>query len=368
MAVRYRKGRASPWQAYWNNPITGKRESKNFLTQQEAEKHDALVKYRIRFERDSFAQEVEADEEPESGPVTLQMLFLEYMKRKQFDKDGVRRIVSNSRLVLQRFGEMPVQDITKDDIKAEIAKHMATEVRASTVHKRFSILRTVMRFGVDIGVLDAVNFPQLPQVHHEKLMPPTPAELQAMLAVAPEHVRRAIVLGSQCGMRIGKCELYILKWQDVDFDRAVLCVHGAKKNINAPWREVPLRESLLDIMRVWYDADSRIGCDYIINIKGRHITQMQYGWARTLKLAGITRRIRPYDLRHAFATEAIAGGADIGTVASLMGHANPVMLLKHYQYILTTQKRAAIDALPELQYVPNRDVPKMSKQTLCNKF
>ena len=41
MAIRYRKGRASPWQCYWNNPLTGKRECANFGTQHEAEKHDS---------------------------------------------------------------------------------------------------------------------------------------------------------------------------------------------------------------------------------------------------------------------------------------------------------------------------------------
>ena len=39
MAIRERKGRASPWQCYWNNPITGKRECANFATRLEAEKN-----------------------------------------------------------------------------------------------------------------------------------------------------------------------------------------------------------------------------------------------------------------------------------------------------------------------------------------
>ncbi|GAB1254497.1 hypothetical protein Defa_19840 [Desulfovibrio sp. TH_2024_36128] len=53
MAIRYRQGRASPWQCYWNNPFTGKRESESFVTQPEAEKHDSLIKHRLRFERES---------------------------------------------------------------------------------------------------------------------------------------------------------------------------------------------------------------------------------------------------------------------------------------------------------------------------
>ncbi|WP_304736533.1 hypothetical protein [uncultured Desulfovibrio sp.] len=65
MAVRERKGRASPWQCYWNNPLTGKRECANFATRQEAEKHDSLIKHRIKFERESFQGEEKEEQESE---------------------------------------------------------------------------------------------------------------------------------------------------------------------------------------------------------------------------------------------------------------------------------------------------------------
>ena len=74
--------------------------------------------------------------------------------------------------------------------------------------------------------------------------------------------------------------------------------------------------------------------------------------------AGINRRIRPYDLRHAFATELIAQGVDIGTVAKLMGHSSPNMIFQHYQFVLDKQKKAAVDALPNLAYVPSSMCPK----------
>lgn len=32
----------------------------------------------------------------------------------------------------------------------------------------------------------------------------------------------------------------------------------------------------------------------------------------------------------------------------LMRHSNPLMLLKHYQYVMDTQKRAAVEALPDV--------------------
>ncbi|MBR5997969.1 MAG: tyrosine-type recombinase/integrase, partial [Deltaproteobacteria bacterium] len=74
----------------------------------------------------------------------------------------------------------------------------------------------------------------------------------------------------------------------------------------------------------------------------------QTAWENTLKRAGITRRIRPYDLRHFFATQMIAAGVDLGTVAHLMGHTGTTMLLQHYQHVLSKQKKAAVEALPDV--------------------
>jgi site-specific recombinase XerD len=71
--------------------------------------------------------------------------------------------------------------------------------------------------------------------------------------------------------------------------------------------------------------------------------------AATLKRAGITRRIRPYDLRHAFVTDAVAAGVDIKTVAQIVGD-DPRMLFEHYQHVATKQKRAAVEALPEIVF------------------
>jgi len=82
-------------------------------------------------------------------------------------------------------------------------------------------------------------------------------------------------------------------------------------------------------MRSWHKNDSALGMDHSIHYRGQPVESIQTAWTATLRRLGITRRIRPYDLRHAFATEAIAAGIDVGTVAQLMGH-DPKMLFEDY--------------------------------------
>lgn len=212
----------------------------------------------------------------------------------------------------------------------------------ATIHKRLSLLRTVLRWGFEQGYCESIEFPRLPTVHYRQFVPPTPEEIGRILAHAAPYVARVILIGAYLGARVGESELLRLTWDDVDLDRRIVRIHGSKKNPGALWREVPIRESLMPFFKAWKDEDERAAVFHLIHFKGKSVQRINVAWRACLKRAGITRRIRPYDLRHAFATELIAGGVDIGTVAKLMGHSSPIMLLKHYQYVMDRQKREAV--------------------------
>lgn len=350
MAIRERKGRSSPWEVYWINPWTKRRESRSFADRQEAEKEDSLIKHRLRFDRESFKGDVyEQETQNEESALTLQASYMLYLREKQFTKNGLSWQMNAMRYPLQKLGALPITGITKKHLERLKEEMLAMPVKPVTTRGRLSVLRTVLRWCAGKNLMQPVAFPALPPAHYEKFIPPTPEELAAMMAVAAPHIVRIIVLGSQCGVRVGPSELFRLTWDDVDFSRRVLRVHGAKKNLNAPWREVPIRESLLPLLEEWHREDAAQGIPYLVSYGGRRLSQkIDKAWKHALRRAGITRRIRPYDLRHAFATELIAGGVDIGTVAKLMGHSTPTMLLTHYQYVMDGQKRAAVEALPDI--------------------
>lgn len=363
MAVRERKGRASPWQCYWNNPLTGKRECANFATRQEAEKHDSLIKHRIKFERESF-QGKEETEEKESTELTLEACYLQYLNQKQFTRVSLGTQLTAMRYPLQRLGDMPVQDITKQHLEQVAKEVLAMPIRATTARTRLGILRAVLRWCTDQQYRGPVDFPKMPRARYRKFIPPTPEELEAILAHASPHIVRVAIIGAQLGARVGPCELLQLTWADVDLSRRVLRIHGSRKNLDAPWREVPIREALVPVFEVWKQEDEAKEMEYLIHYQGKRIASaIRRGWNNACRRAGIIRNIRPYDLRHAFGTELVAGGCDVGTVASLMGHSNPTMLLTHYQYVLDRQKRAAVESLPDVSHVPNVHVPKTTVYT-----
>lgn len=356
MAIRERKGRKSPWQCYWNNPITGKRESANFASRLEAEKHDSLIKHRIRFDRKSFQKEAIEAAEPEA--TTLESCYLLYLREKQFSKTSLQWQMDAMREPLKKMGTLRIESITRQHLETIMQSMLTRSIKPVTVRGRMSVLRTVIRWCAAKGLREPLDFPKLPPAQYEKFIPPTPDELAAIITNAQPHIVRVVVLGAQLGVRVGPSELLRLTWDDVDFERMVVRVHGSKKNRHEQWREVPIRAGLQQVFEKWFQEDAKDGVSSLIHFKGQPVRSIRTAWTQTLKRAGITRRIRPYDLRHAFATELIAGGVDVGTVAKLMGHTTPTMIFAHYQHVMDSQKRSAVEALPDIKHVSSGMCPK----------
>ncbi|MDE7371283.1 MAG: site-specific integrase, partial [Desulfovibrio sp.] len=211
MAIRERRGRASPWQVYWNNPITGRRESASFETRMEAEKHDSLIKHRLRFERESFRETHEVGEQS-AEEITLEAAYLLYLKEKQFSKKGLSWQMDAMRLPLRTIGTLPIRKIEQSHIRAVMEQMASANVKPVTVRARMSVLRTVLRWAAAMGLRESVTFPKLPAAHYERLVPPTVEELSNLLLVAPPHIARVIILGAKCGVRVGPSELFRLTW------------------------------------------------------------------------------------------------------------------------------------------------------------
>ena len=83
--------------------------------------------------------------------------------------------------------------------------------------------------------------------------------------------------------------------------------------------------------------------------------------------AGV-RRIRPYDMRHTFATLALLAGVHVKVVSEMLGHASIDQTLKTYSHYLPTMQEDAVRAMDAYwseregeskgDLVPPRAVPK----------
>jgi integrase len=84
---------------------------------------------------------------------------------------------------------------------------------------------------------------------------------------------------------------------------------------------------------------------WVVHYHGNRVASLKTAWKAAKSRAGITRRMRLYDLRHLAASEMLAGGADLKSVSEILGHASPEMTLRIYQHTITAQRVAAVAVL-----------------------
>lgn len=248
------------------------------------------------------------------------------------------------------FGHRRAHCLTCDDVLAWCEVQRQRDVGQSTIHRRVSILRAAYGWAVRTRILttNPLTSLRIAKPAARRIMPPSVKEARLIYEAAAPHIKRVVMLGLSTGARIGPSELFRLKWCDVDIESGIIRMPNAHKGALDEARDVPIRDDIVALLRQWQAEDAQTGCEYVINYKERPVRSISNGWRNALKRAGITRRIRPYDLRHAFASLALMHGADIKCVAETMGHKNITMLLSVYQHTLFDQRRRAVNAAPGL--------------------
>ena len=355
MAIRFRPTKPKPHVAYWVNPFTHKIESKSFASRSEAEAHDRKITYRLEFERESFRPADSAPEHEQQG-LTFDQLYAMYLEEKNFSGRNAETQMRNLKEFFALFGTRPVQEITKVEVKKIMAAMRARGCSQNTVYVRVRHFLAVLNWAAEEEIIAQSPVPHLrcPRGTTEVIPPPTTEELEAIYLAAAPHLRRAMLISVGTGIRVGVVELLGIRWPSFNLRRGVVRITNAqkgnrKRRVNIT-RDVPLKESLIPIFEQWRkdDRTQHLGHDYVLHWKGKPISSFQTAWGKALERANITRRIRPYDMRHFWITEAIAGGADLKTVATLAGHFDVQMVLRHYQHVQESQKREAVDLVPDL--------------------
>lgn len=162
------------------------------------------------------------------------------------------------------------------------------------------------------------------------------------------EIRRAFIFCLYTGLRF--CDVVDLKYSSVDYSNKLLKFEQLKTkgHSNNSWVNIPLNDGLLSLIgeKPKQDDKSKNVDTNIFNLPSS--TMCLKALARWTKRAGIDKHITWHCARHSFAVNILNNGANIKTVASLLGHSG----LKHtekYTRAVDSLKEAAINSLPELK-------------------
>ena len=170
-----------------------------------------------------------------------------------------------------------------------------------------------------------------------------------IMEYAVPHVKWAIQLVCYLGVRPGPCELFSLKWSDVDFEKKKVRVYASKTNTN---RTV----NFTDDFAVLLQEHKKISVtEYLVEFEGKPIISLKKSFKKACQRAGITYPIRMYDFRHLFATMLLNAGADLAAVSKLMGHSRISTTANSYYESRSAEMKRAVSLLPKLPMLEQKE-------------
>ena len=286
---------------------------------------------------------------------------------------------------LARFqiGAVKLGDLTAADVTTYDDDLRAAGLGPVTVQKRHAYLAQITRHAVEAGDLDmdpcgAVKAPRAPKKPVNSLTKAAAREVMSQLVAMGEDNAVAVAarMALMTGLRRG--ELCALRWHDWDEDAGLLRVNHALgasyeggrrlKGTKDPTgtgaeRVVPISAPLARLLRVLRGRQgaqcARLGCAwrpslYVLgDVLGEPLNPdtLSRKWAAVAQAYGWTgttgEPLRFHDLRHTFATLAIAEGADVMSLAAVLGHRNPAMTMQVYAVALAGPKKQLMDGVGE---------------------
>ena len=242
------------------------------------------------------------------------------------------------------------EQITKDMVEAftEYLQGRSVGEGAKSIYARFkkvikyAIEHDVMLKNPCTGITIKVDDQQLKK---EVL---SPEEIQQLIATHYEHenpnIRRAFIFCLYCGLRY--CDVKDLTFANVDFSNKLLKFEQNKTKGHSASSGVviPLNDGILKLIGEPSSPDKRDEVIFPLPSYEMCLKALR----RWVKRAGINKHISWHCARHSFAVNILNNGANIKTVASLLGHSG----LKHtekYTRAIDSLKQEAINSLPELK-------------------
>ena len=220
---------------------------------------------------------------------------------------------------------------------------------AKSIYQRF---KKVIIYAVEHGVLTkypcaGVSIKVDENILRKEVL--SPEEMQTLINTHYEgenpNIRNSFILGLYCGIRF--CDVKDLTFANVDYSNRLLKFeqnktkgHSANSGV-----VIPLNEGLLKLIGEPKDGQTKSSLIFELPSYEYCLRSLKK-WVKT---AGIDKHISWHCARHSFAVNILNNGANIKTVASLLGHSG----LKHtekYTRAVDRLKEDAINSLPTLEF------------------
>ena len=297
-----------------------------------------------------------------------------------YKPSAVRKYEGALRLyVIPNLGQFKMATLKRGDVQRaidQIAARHGVEQAVSTLTALRVVVHAAERYGeLDTDPCAGVKAPRSTTAPRQVPVLDT-TQCEALLAAAARddegnHLRPPgsfilpmVRLGQDTGLRLG--EVLALRWgpQGIDLDAGIVNVTQAidrkldpellEYPVIAPKsrksrRQVPIAADTVRVMRAHRMATGRPADGALVWAQpdGRPIPpqgKARAAWRRVRKAAGMDN-LRFHDLRHVFATHALASGTGLHATADLLGQEDAGLVERRYGHALPAEVASAAERL-----------------------
>ena len=242
------------------------------------------------------------------------------------------------------------EQITRDMIEAftEYLQSRSVGEGAKSIYQRF---KKVVNYAIEHDVIAknpcvGVVIKADEQILRKDIL--SLEEIETLIATHYENenpiIQRAFIFCLYCGLRF--CDVKDLTFKNVDYSNKLLRFEQNKTrgHSNSSGVVIPLNDGLISL--IGEPPQDNEGNSLVFPLPSYEMCLKAL--KRWVKRAGINKHISWHCARHSFAVNILNNGANIKTVASLLGHSG----LKHtekYTRAVDKLKEEAINSLPELK-------------------
>lgn len=218
------------------------------------------------------------------------------------------------------FCNRPIEELDETDVRRFLENLIVEKKLAPRSVNQHS---AAIRFFFAVGLNRHMNYLQIPLMKVPKDLPDilSREEIYALINVCENAKHKALLLlayGS--GLRSG--EIVSLKVKDIDSKKMRIFVKGGKSKRDH--YAIMSQQALVALRDYWRIYRPNSPDDYLFpDMKNiGHLTRAALALAfdNCSKKIGVTKKVSPHSLRHAFATHMLEDGVDIFKIKELLGH------------------------------------------------
>jgi integrase len=266
------------------------------------------------------------------------------VKRRDLSPTTVRDYERWAGRIVDRWGRKPAADLTGRDVDRWFTELADGGMEAGTIQHGYRVLRALLRYGYQKRGLPKVATDHCTPPSHQaaEIDPPTTAEVVALVMGADGAFGNALRILAGTGMRRG--EVVGLRWDDLD-GQTIVVRHSVidrkgggvivKTTKGKRTRTVLLAGPALpaiDAQVEHANGSPWVFPNWMMDVSGQTPMGPNWisgRWGRYRKRHG-AESVRLHDLRHWFATTALAQGVEVNVVAAQLGHAQASTTLNIY--------------------------------------